>query len=210
MEAKTPDGCSAWGDIGISIGNDALQADMLLPSEAAVGDTLVIFELSNLPLDSLRWEYDPAVFERIDIVDDDYNLPYVLQLRCLQTGIYNIALTAYSGGCYAPAVKQVEIVEAGERDDDDEWGAYDPLIQSLIQYPNPTNGLFTVELELREPAEARFVIFEVASGICVDQRTETGADYYKIDYNLTYLPTGVYALIVTAGNERRQIKIIIE
>ena len=210
LEAKTPDGCSAWGDIGIMIGNDALQSDMLLASEAAVGDTLVIFELSNLPLDSLKWEYDPTVFERIGISDDLYDLPYVLELRCLQTGIYNVALSAYSGGCYSPAVKQVEIVEAGDNEEDDSWGAKEPLIQSLKQYPNPSNGVFTVELELREAADARFIIFEVASGICLNQRTETGSSYYRENYSLTNLQSGVYVLIVTAGNERRQVKMIIK
>ena len=210
LEAKMPDGCSAWGDIGISIGNNALKADMLLASEAAVGDTLVIFEISNLPLDSLKWTYDTTAFERITIDSDFYNLPYVLLLRCLQTGIYNIGLAAYSGGCYAPVVKQIEIAEARDDDDDDWWGAKELLILSLEQYPNPTDGNFTVELELRKPDEARFVIFEVASGICVDQRSVQGNKYYKIDYRLNNLQTGVYVLIVTAGNERRQMKIIIE
>jgi len=210
LEAKTSDGCSAWGDIGISIGSNALKADMLLASVAAMGDTLVVFELSNLPLDNLKWEYDTAVFERITVEDEHYNLPYVLHLRCLQTGVYNIGLAAYSGGCYAPVVKQIEIVEAGKPDEDDWWVSRKPLIQSLKQYPNPTNGMFTVELELREPSEARFVFFDIASGICMDQRTETGSDYYIVSYNLTHLQTGVYALIVTAGNERKQLKIIIE
>ena len=209
LEAKMPNGCSAWGDIGITIGNNALQAGILLASEAAVGDTLVIFELSNLPLDSLKWEYNPAAFEQITIEDEFYNLPYVLQLRCLQTGIYNIGLMAYSGGCYSPAVKQVEIVEAEDREADDWWGQ-EPLIQSLSQYPNPTDGNFTVELELREAAEARFLIFEVASGICLEQRTESGSDYYRVSYNLTHLQSGIYVLIVTAGNERRQVKVVIE
>jgi hypothetical protein len=210
LEAKNPDGCSVWGDINVAIGNSALQADLLLASEAAVGDTLVIFELSNMVLDSLRWEYDPTVFERIEIKDEVYNLPYVLQLRCLQTGIYNIDLYAYSGGCYAPATKQVEILEAGEKDPDDLWGSKEPLIQSLTQYPNPSKGLFSVDLELREEAEARFVVFSVASGICMDQRTETGAKKYHLNYNLQHINTGVYVLMVTAGSERRQLKIIIE
>jgi hypothetical protein len=210
LEAKAPDGCSAWGDISVLIGNNALKADLLLASEAAVGDTLVIFELSNMPLDSLKWHYDPKVFERIETNDDYNELPYVLQLRCLQTGLYNIELDAYSGGCYAPATKQVEVMEAGDENPDDWWKNSQPLIQSLTQYPNPTNGLFTVELALREAAEVRLVLFEVASGICVNQRTEQGADSYWLNYNLQHLNSGVYVLIVTADNERRQLKIIIE
>jgi len=209
LEAKTPDGCSAWGDIGVSIGNNALLSDMLLASEAAVGDTLVIFELSNLPLDSLKWNYDPIAFEQISIDDEFYDLPYVLELRCLQTGIYNIGLTGYSGGCFSTAIKQVEIVTAEEQEEENLWGAKEPLIQSLKQYPNPSNGIFTVELELREAADAKFTVFEVASGVCLNQRTATGSSYYKESYNLSNLQTGVYVLIVTAGNERRQVKMII-
>ena len=209
LEAKTPDGCPVLGDINVTIGNSALQADMLLPAGAAAGDTLVVFELSNLPLDSLKWQYDTAVFEKITVMDEYYNLPYVLHLRPLQTGIYNIGLTAYSGGCYAPVVKQIEIVEANEKDND-WWESLGALIQSLNQYPNPTDGRFTVDLKLREPAEVNLVIFDVSSGISLNQRTENGSDYYRVSYNLTHLQTGIYVLIVTAGNERRQVKIAIE
>jgi hypothetical protein len=209
LEAKTPDGCSAWGDISVAIGNNALNADLLLASEAAVGDTLVIFELSNLPLDSLLWEYDTEAFEQITTDDEYALLPYILQLRCLKTGIYNITLYAYSGGCYSPALKQVEVMEVKEYNDDS-WNTAEPLITSLKQYPNPTNGLFTVEVELREIAEVRFVLFDVASGICINQRAETGTDYYRMEYDMQHLHTGIYVLIVTAGNERRQVKIIIE
>jgi hypothetical protein len=209
LEATTPDGCPAWGDIRVSIGNDALIADLLLASEAAVGDTLVIFELSNLELDSLRWEYDLTAFEQITPQNEYMGLPYVLQLLCRKEGIYNIGLYGYSGGCYSPAVKQVEVLPASERKPDD-WYTVQPMIILLKQYPNPSKGVFTVELELREKAEARFVIFEVASGICLDQRTEKNSDKYRIEYNIQHLNTGVYVLMVIVENERKQIKLIIE
>jgi hypothetical protein len=208
LEAKTPDGCSAWGDMTVSIGNSALQADLLLTSEATLGDTLYIFELSNLPLDSLKWEYDTTAFNQIETGDEYYGLPYVLLLQSLKTGIYNIGLQAYSGGCYAPAVKQVEILVKSEDDPEDEWGIT-PLISNLTVYPNPNRGLFTVELDLKEVADVRFLLFEIASGICVDLRNVEGADSYKVEYDAQHLQ-GVYALIVTAGSERRQAKIVIK
>ncbi|GHV59105.1 hypothetical protein FACS1894182_12690 [Bacteroidia bacterium] len=209
LEATTPDGCPAWGNMRVSIGNDALIADLLVSSEAAVGDTLILFELSNLPLDSLRWIYDSSAFARLTPQDEYAGLPYVLELLCLQTGVYDIGLYGYSGGCYSPVKKQVEVVPAGERKPD-EWMVLDPLIASLKQYPNPSRGRFTVDLELREKADARFLIYELSSGVCVDQRTKSDSDNYRLDYNVQHLPAGVYILMVTAGNERKQLKLIIE
>lgn len=208
LEATDENGCPVWGDIYVSIGNHALTADLLLPSEAAAGDTLAVFELSNMELDSIEWIYDPAVFERVYVVDE-YNLPYAAYFRCLRTGIYNIGLYAYANGCYSPAYKQIEVVNQGEEKPDD-WGYKEPLIIALSQHPNPTDGEFTVELELREEAEVSLTLFEVASGICVNQRTINGQKKNQIEYKLVNVNKGTYALIVTAGKERRQVKIIVK
>jgi hypothetical protein len=208
LEAKDERGCSAWGDIAVSIGSSALIADLLIASDAEVGDTLVIFELSNMELDSLKWEYDAAAFERV-AAGDAHDLPYTLKLKCLSTGIYNVGLVAYSSGCYSPATKQIEVVEAKEKINADFRRNVEPLITSLKQYPNPSNGYFTIELKLREAAAARLLVFEVAKGICVDQRSVEGMEEYSIEYNLSYLPSGIYVIMAASGNERRQVKIAI-
>ena len=208
LEATDENGCSVWGDIYVSVGNHALTADLLLPSVAAVGDTLVVFELSNMALDSLEWLYDDTVFERI-YPDNEYNLPYAAQFLCLQQGMYNIGLRAYANGCYSPVYKQIEVAEEGEKQQDG-WGYKEPLIVALTQYPNPTDGQFTVELELRETAEAHFILFEIASGICMEQRTVNDDKNYQLDYDIRGFNKGTYALIVTAGNERRQVKVIVK
>ncbi|WP_163628758.1 T9SS type A sorting domain-containing protein [Paludibacter sp. 221] len=209
LEATDENGCSVWGDIYVSVGNHALVADMLLPSIAAIGDTLDVIELSNMALDSIVWMYDVAVFERVYIDNDEYNHAYMAQFKCLQAGVFNIGLYAYAGGCYSPVYKQIEIVSEKE-DIRDEWGVKEPLIISLSIYPNPTDGVFTVDLVLREDTQATLTLFEVASGICINQRTENCIKENKIEYNLPVLNTGTYALIVTTGNERKQVKIIIK
>jgi hypothetical protein len=210
LEARTPDGCPAWGDIEVFIGNNALQADLLVASEATVGDTLYVFEVSNLPTDSLKWEYDPSAFTPLP-AEDVYDQPYVLLLQCNEAGFYNIGLQAFSGGCYSPAVKQVEIRVRSDEDEDadSDWGL-SPMIRELKVYPNPSDGNFTVEVELREIADVHLTLFEVASGHIIHQRTEKDSDAYIVSYSLNRLNTGVYALIVSAGNERRQTKIIIK
>ncbi|GHT03829.1 hypothetical protein AGMMS49525_09530 [Bacteroidia bacterium] len=210
LEATNSTGCPVWGDIHVAIGNNALVADLLLPSESFLGDSLVIFELSNMVLDSLVWDYDTTAFEVVEPSEEYRDLTYMLSLKSLKTGIYNIKLLAYSGGCISPAVKQVEIIIGEPKDPDDNWGHVEPLITTVSPYPNPSRGIFTVDIALREASDVKLALFAVASGICVDQRTATGNDAYKLNYNLQTLSTGVYVLIVTAGNERKQIKLVIE
>jgi hypothetical protein len=209
LEATDTRDCPAWGEVRVAIGDNALTADFLLPSEAPLGDTVIAIELSNLPLDSLRWNYDQQIFERL-WPDNEYNQPYILHLRGLQTGVYNVTLYAYTGGCYAYATKQIEITEPGASGTQPAWGYEESLITSLELFPNPTGGSFNVVISLREIADVTLTLFEVASGSPANVRTERGMDYYYLTYDIPQLNSGFYVLIVTAGKERRQVTIVVE
>ena len=208
LEATDARGCPAFGEVNIAVGNNALKADFLLASEAALGDTIMIFELSNMALDSLRWAYDHTAFERI-FWNDDYDHSYILSLHSLQPGLHYIDLYAYSGGCYSRATKSVDVSAqralAAVRAAEDK----EPLITSVKLYPNPNNTIFAVEIKLRETADVRLILFSVVPGARMNDRTERGSDYYHLSYNLPQLSTGMYVMMVMAGNERQVIKLIV-
>jgi hypothetical protein len=209
LEATDTRGCAVWGKFNVTIGNSALAADFLLSSEAVVGDTLILVELSNLQTDSLQWFYDSDLFTQLNTPTDNRN--YLLQLLCKQTGMYNIGMYAYSGGCTSYAVKQVEVMQAGEAPEKpDALGYRDPLITSFVAYPNPNNGMFDVAIELREKADVRLTLFEVASGMRLKDLQDYNADKYLENFSMSNLNSGVYVLVLTAGNERRQVKIVVE
>jgi hypothetical protein len=209
LEVTNARGCPAFGEVAVDVRNNALEADFLLASEAALGDTLILFELSNLALDNLIWEYDHTAFERL-IWDNGYDDSYVLSLHNLQAGLHHITLHAYSGGCYSDATKPVNIA-AQPVSISAHAANYlrEPLITAVKLYPNPNNAVFTVEVELREIADVRLILFSVVPGARVDERTERGSDYYHVKYNLPQLSAGMYLMMVTAGNERQVIKLII-
>ena len=173
-----------------------------------ITDTLVAFELSNMELDSLKWDYDSTVFQRIE-TNNEYDLPYAAEFICLQEGIFEIGLYAYAEGCYSLIYKELE-VNAEREINSDEWGYQEPLIQSVSQYPNPTDGRFKIDVELREAKEVNLTLFEIATGIFMDRKTVSGEKNYQIDYDIAGLGTGVYTLIVMVENERKQIKIIVK
>jgi len=207
LEVTDSIGCLAHDTVAVAIGNSALVADFLVSSGVVLGDTLILYELSNMPLDSMSWDYNNSAFLELD---SEMALDYILYLKTLSKGLYNIDLYAYSGGCVSVATKQVEIVEdLGENPDDDGLGN-DPLIREFTVNPNPNTGDFTVTVKLREVADINLVLFSVASGLKVNEQFEYQLQDYLVDYNLVNLNSGVYLLIVKAGNERRQVKIVIQ
>ncbi len=160
----------ALDTIAVAIGNNALVADFLVSSGVVLGDTLILYELSNMPLDSMSWNYNTSAFLELD---DEMALDYILYLKTLSKGLYNIDLYAYSGGCVSVATKQVEIVEDfGENPNDDGLGN-DPLIREFTVNPNPNTGDFTATVKLREVADINLVLFSVASGIKVNERFDS-------------------------------------
>ncbi|SDD26532.1 T9SS type A sorting domain-containing protein, partial [Williamwhitmania taraxaci] len=208
LEVTNSIGCFAWDTINLSIGNDALKADFLLSSQATLGDTLRIFELSNMALDSLKWNYNDRVFAMVNSMTDP---DYLLFLKTLQSGIHNIDLTAFSGGCISVSTKQVEIIADNDTlPGDGNLGYKEPLIKSFTVSPNPTDGNFYATVQLREPADINLVMFAIVSSAKIDERTEHSMQDYSVGYNLSGLNSGFYLLILKAGNERKQVKIIIQ
>jgi hypothetical protein len=208
LEVTDSIGCFAWDTIHISIGNDALRSDFLMSSQASNGDTLKLFELSNIPLDSLRWSFNDTVFSR---VENTTGLDYLFLLKAQENGIYNIDLYAFSGGCVSKSTKQIEIIgENKGANPGDGLGYKDPLIVSLIIAPNPNNGNFRADIKLREVADIDLVLFTVSSGLKIDERSGRGQSEYSIDYNFSQLNSGLYLLILKAKDERKQIKILIQ
>lgn len=208
LEVTDSIGCFAWDTIKVSIGNDALKSDFLLTSQAALGDTLSIFELSNMALDSLRWNYSDTIFSQ---VENTTGLNYILLLKTMQNGVYNVDLYAYSGGCVSKSTKQVEIIgEQVDPGEDDNLGYQEPLIISLVVAPNPNDGNFTINVKLRKVADINLTMFAVTAGLKIDERSERGLEEYSVDYSLSQLNSGIYLLILKAENERKQIKIIIQ
>jgi hypothetical protein len=207
LEVTNSIGCFAWDTLNLSIGNDALKADFLLSSQAKMGDTLSLFELSNIPLDSLQWDYDNSAFSKIGPANPDY----VLFLKTLKQGIYNINLYAFSGGCVSVATKQVEIIaDTDTLPNDGDLGYKDPLIKSFTISPNPSDGNFYATVELREVSDINLVMFSIVSSAKIDERSEHSLKDYSVGYNLSNLNSGVYLLILKAGSERKQVKIIIQ
>ncbi len=197
-------GCIARDSVNLTIGEDALQANFLMASDAAVGDTVALIELSNMPVDSLYWEYDTNAFTEVVMDTSD---SYMFNLSAENTGRYYITMWAYSGGCESFEQKHIDIYEAVEDSCDFSIG-YAPLFKQVKVSPNPNNGEFDLIVILREEADVDVIITDVDNGQRVEHVVLRGADEYRPHLNVKQWGVGIFALSITSGNERRAIKIL--
>ena len=201
------DGCFARDTVRLSIGENALVANFLMASDASLADTVMLIELSNMPLDSLKWETSTD-FKEVRMPDIDTE-DYLIYLKPNKTGTYNITMKAYSGGCESYETKEIEIFEAQDIEDEFDM-TYNPLIKSVKASPNPNDGNFTLNIELREAHECSVRINSVISGQSINVRNLSGADKYAESYDISGFGNGLYVMSVEAGKERRVMKLLVK
>lgn len=197
-------GCMARDTVNMSIGENALIADFLMASDAAVGDTIMIVELSSIPVDSVRWEYDTASLSTVDLADAE---SYMFHLSAWRTGRYYITMWAYSGGCEAFEQKSIDIYEAVEETGDFKIG-YDPLIKQVKVSPNPNDGEFDLLVKLREVSDVGVTVHDANNGRRVESVALKGSDRYNVRLNIKRWGSGVFVLSVVSGGERRAVKVL--
>ncbi len=195
-------GCIARDTVNITIGENALEANFLMASDAAVNDTIMLVELSNLPVDSVRWEYEP-----LTVVDIDDAESYMLNLSAENTGRYYITMWAYSGGCESFEQKFIDIYEAVADTSDFKIG-YDPLIKQAKVSPNPNDGEFDLIIVLRETYDIEVTVYDVNNGRQVEHVVLKDSDRYNTRLNIKQWGSGIFVLSIVSGTERRAIKVL--
>jgi hypothetical protein len=161
--------------------------DFLLSTNPDMGDTVVIIDISNPRPDSVNWIFPPSV----TVIDSNQFAPVILYG---DTGSFTITMQAYYGSCEVNYVRNVIIgpfVPGGASP----WN--NNGIDTLIVYPNPNNGTFTVDLQLH--AEQTFVIqvFD-ANGIERFRMPPLTADNWNGSITIPGALPGNYQLRVTA------------
>jgi len=80
--------------------------------------------------------------------------------------------------------------------------------KNFLTYPNPTNGAFTLEVELREELPVSVKVYSLNSNTPIDTRVLSDDIHYLEPYNLNVSP-GVYFLVIEAPGITTLKKLII-
>jgi hypothetical protein len=74
-------------------------------------------------------------------------------------------------------------------------------------YPNPSSGIFTVDVTLDKIMPAHIKVYNLNNNAIIDSKYEEGKDAYTFNFSLSGLTSGVYFVLVESqqGNQLRKI-----
>ncbi|WP_300977056.1 T9SS type A sorting domain-containing protein [Flavobacterium sp.] len=193
-------GCQASDTITISSQNTPISAEFVLSSQVFTNEVFTIIDISNPRPDSIEWIL-PA--EAI-VKTKNKNLA---EISFPKTGEYEISMASKKGNCSASQTKKVLVVN-GEYKDPDNTDAIKNF--DLKIYPNPSTGIFTVDVTLDKVMPASIKIFSLINNSIIASKSENGKQAYLFDFGLSGLAPGVYFILFESQQGSKLRKIIIQ
>ncbi|WP_192877626.1 MULTISPECIES: T9SS type A sorting domain-containing protein [Arenibacter] len=193
-------GCSATGSVFVDVSDDEINAEFAVSSQVFVGESLIAVDISYPLPETQEWilpEGATILKQDSDEAEMVFNTP----------GEYEIGIMTRIGECFANQTKKVLVIENEVLTEGD--GQADPrkLIQDFIIYPNPTDGKFTADIALSERGNISIKIFNFANNAFMASKKDRGEASYSIPFDISGLPSGVYAVLLETpyGNSLRKV-----
>ena len=196
-------GCMAQDNFELVLSNDLLNADFLLISEAYVGDTVFIVDISWPVPDLLDWEFanNVTVLEQ----GEDY-----AAVVFNEPDIYAINMTVQLADCSDFYIQSINILDRSEKEDiNGRISGDQELIQRFDIYPNPNYGNFQINIELSQTTGAQVQLIDLQRNRIILDNTYKDELIYSIEVNRIDLSAGLYLVTLKVQDEFKARRIMI-
>jgi len=193
-------GCTATDSIEITTSTDEISAEFAVSSQVFIGETLIAVDISYPLPESMHWILPKEA--TVLHTDEDQ-----AQIVFNEVGEYEIGIETSRGNCVARQIKKVLVLEKSASDLDGTNKNNHKQIDDFILYPNPTTGKFTANVSLTEREAISLKVFSFANNAIMASEKARGQQEYSIPFDLSGLPSGVYAVLLETpyGNALRKI-----
>ncbi|SHJ83197.1 Por secretion system C-terminal sorting domain-containing protein [Arenibacter nanhaiticus] len=200
VSIENANGCTATDSIEITTSTDEISAEFAVSSQVFIGETLIAVDISYPLPESMHW-----ILPREATVlhtDEDQ-----AQIVFNEVGEYEIGIETSRGNCVARQMKKVLVLEKSASDTGGTDKNNQKQIDDFILYPNPTSGKFTASVSLTEKEAISLKVFSFANNAIMASEKARGQQQYSIPFDLSGLPSGVYAVLLETpyGNALRKI-----
>ncbi|MFS4492462.1 T9SS type A sorting domain-containing protein [Maribacter sp. 2308TA10-17] len=200
VTVQTASGCTAVGTLSLEVSTDEIDAEFALSSQVFTGEVLVAVDISFPLPEVIEWQ----VPEGATVVKQDSD---EVEMIFDQAGEYEITIVTKRGDCIAQKTKKVLVVaKDGSVNQDDDPSR---LVEDFIIYPNPTTGRFTADVSLTERGNISIKVFNFANNALMASERGTGDSSYSIPFDISGMPTGVYAVLLETPYGTSLQKIIV-
>ncbi len=201
IDAVNNIGCLGTGAYELRTSLDLLQASFILQTEAVVGDTLVAIDISWPLPDSTQWVYPSVMSALVETDDFLYFIP-------TEAGDYQVTMRSFLGECRAFEEKQL-LVRVREADEDANGRlGFEGIVTSTVLSPNPSNGVFELQVETSRPVPMHIRVVEPLTGRVVADQQESMREHFLFGFDLSHLTAGVYFVWMQAGDEKHLWRLV--
>ena len=195
-------GCAAYDTLDLVTTDNLIDAEFLLPTEIAAGDTVVLTEVSWPAPDQTTWLYD----QNVTTHESDGEKEYVIFSA---PGEYSVTLVVMVGACMDRVEKKIIVSErsAAVSTSNGRLG-YVPKNEYLI-YPNPSHGTFTLKVNTSRSQRVRVSVYDPLFKYRYHQQTFADTRSLEEAMDLTHLKHGVYTLMIETADEIKLLRFVI-
>ena len=190
VTVQTASGCTAVGAIFVDISTEEINAEFAMSSQVFTGETLVVVDISYPLPETLEW----ILPESASILKQDND---EAEIVFDQPGEYEIGIITTRGDCIATQTKKVIVSETDVTiNEDTEAIGEGKSVKEFLVYPNPTTGQFTADVTLPEAGNISINIFNFSNNTLMATERARGDENYSIPFDISGMPTGVYAVVL--------------
>ncbi len=202
VTVQSQTGCTTQGTIFIDISTDEIDAEFAMSSQAFVGETIVAVDISYPLPEGIEWLV-PIGAEVITQNSD------AVEFSFAEAGEYEITIITTRGECIAQKTKKILVVAKDGLIDEEESKNGQKVVEDFMVYPNPTNGKFTADINLTERGDISIKVFSFANNALMASQKERGEISYSIPFDISGMPSGVYAVLLETSFGTSLRKVIV-
>ncbi|WMN06014.1 T9SS type A sorting domain-containing protein [Marivirga arenosa] len=200
LNTVNEDGCTDEYTFEVYKDDNLIDTDFLLTSDAIVGDTVIIVDVSWPVPDSTFWDNGDNPDLYVVSQEDGYQ-----EVIFTQAADYEMGMTAHISLCQDYIRKTIKVmspeVAEMQRQMQEQLGTNMNLEVNV--FPNPNYGRFRVESELNQQQNIKIHIFDLNKGRIITSISGKNSKHYVFDFDDQNLAEGVY--LVMAESEGKTI-----
>lgn len=193
-------GCFALDTVKVDLFDYTVNSTLLVPSNAMVGDTIVIIDISWPIPNEIEW----IIPNEFTVLVDN---PYDKQLIPKAEGTFIIGLVSYTGECMALSEKSI-VVSGFALPPIPKEDRNRNRIESIKLAPNPANGFTNIEVVLSNKSDISIELIN-GFGTVIRHIDLEGLNSYSYQIPLNNTPPGVYLVRVEAFGASKAVRLIV-
>ncbi len=191
-------GCAKTNSVTLNAFSNLPVPKFIASSLNTKSDTIVLVDISVPKPDSVQWllpinvtKIGGTMFSPVIVVSD--------------TGSFSVTMKAFYGTCI---INTTKLIRFGKVDSLSATNYNANGIKSVILYPNPNDGQFTVDVELYKKQNASVQVLS-SNGAQQFQQNFYDITLFSLPVNLTQLVNGTYMLRIIGEYDVKSISFII-